>query len=248
MFMKEQIDVLIVEDNLIDQKLIANYLREYDFSFKIASDGHEAQVLLESHSFYLILLDLMMPKIDGFELAKIIRQKLRLEIPIVAITAFNINEVKDKCFAAGMNGCFSRPIQKIELVGMLTQFLPNEKLKSGDQYAYEVIDLSYLKEVSLGDEEYEIEVIGKFIETIDQDLLELQQSFAEKRGEEIKMIAHRTLSTIYIVGLRSKLETSLRSLENMDVSEMGSRLDCIHAICNKAKAEAQHFIDSVKQK
>ncbi|WP_316796786.1 response regulator [Pedobacter agri] len=248
--MIEQIDVLIVEDNLIDQKLLSAYLKEYDIAFKISNDGIEAQNLLKTFSFSLVLLNIELPIIDGFQLTKIIREPLRLDTPIVAITANKVDDIIEKCFAFGMNACIFKPIDKLEIFGILTEFLPDDKLTSGNFYPYQTIDLSYLKEVSLGDEEYEIEIVEKFIETIDQDLLDLQRSFAVKNDENIRMIAHRTLSTIYIMGLKYKLEPILRSLENIDTvdDEMKAKLNDVDEICRKAKTEAQHFVNDLKLK
>ncbi|WP_231427655.1 response regulator [Pedobacter sp. Leaf250] len=248
--MKEQIDVLMVEDNLIDQKLLSAYLKEYDITFKISKNGIEAQNLLKTISFSLVLLNIELPTIDGFRLTKILRKQMRLDTPIVAITANKVDDIKEKCFAFGMSGCVCKPIDKLEIFGILTKYLLGNKLTSGNFYSYQTIDLSYLKEVSLGDEEYEIEIVEKFIETIDQDLLDLQRSFAEKNDENIRMIAHRTLSTIYIMGLKCKLEPILRSLENIDTveDEMKAKLNDVDEICRKAKTEAQHFVNNLKLK
>jgi len=126
----QMIDVLIVEDNLIDQKILSSFLEEYDISYQIAKDGHEAKSHLKTTAFRLIFLDLGLPEMDGYQIADFIRLDLKIDTPIVAVTAYTIDEVKDKCFTKGMNACFSKPIGKVVVVGILTQFLPEDKLNS----------------------------------------------------------------------------------------------------------------------
>lgn len=246
--MKQLFDVLIVEDNIIDQKVLSDYLQEYDITYLMADSGEEAKTMLESLSFKLILLDIGLPGIDAYQLTEIIRQEMKINVPIVAVTNYGIDEVKNKCFAVGMNGCFSKPIGRVELVGMLTQFLPKEKLTSDNNLSFEMINLSYLKEVSLGDLDYEIEIAEKFIETITYDLTALQASFKANDREKLIGAAHRTLSTIYIMGLKSKLEEALLAIENNDLptKELESKLNYVCNVCQKAIIETRDFIDALK--
>lgn len=130
---KDFADVLVVEDNILDQKLLAAYLTEYDISCFIAANGKEALEIIANADFKLVLLDIGLPELDGYAVARKMRQELNITIPIVAITAYNIDEVKDQCFAAGMNACFEKPIGRVALVGILTQFLP-DKVGSEDDH------------------------------------------------------------------------------------------------------------------
>jgi len=240
----QPIDVLIIENNLADQKLLAGYLKEYDISYQVADDGLEAQTILQNTAFKLLLLNINLPKMDGYKLAKIIRQEMNLNIPIVAITDYAIDDVKERCFNIGMNACFSKPVGKVEVVGILTQFLPKDKLSSESATGYEVIDLSYLKEISLGDKNYEIEITQKFIEAIDRDLSAIHKHFLSGNDAELKKTAHCTLSTIYIMGLKSILESPLCAIENgnLPLNQLSAHLTFIDTVCNKAKADAKLFL------
>ncbi|AZI27748.1 response regulator [Pedobacter sp. G11] len=246
--MMQHIDVLIAEDNLIDQKLLSAYLEEYDITHIIVDSGEEAIKILQSVTFKLLLFDISLPGINGYQLTKVVKEEMKITTPVVAITAYSIDEAKDKCFASGMNACFSKPISKIELVGMLTQFLPKEKLTSAHSRDFEVIDLSYLKEISLGDLDYEMEITNKFVETIESDLLELENSFHSKNAEQLSVVAHRTLSTIYIMGLKSKLESTLCAIEQDDLtySELKTNLEHVYETCRAAKIEAKLFIEDLR--
>ncbi|TCD08550.1 response regulator [Pedobacter frigidisoli] len=243
----KSIDVLIIEDNKVDQKLLSSYLREYDISFKCVENGLNAIDMLNKFSFRLLLLDIGLPEMNGYQLTQTIRNDLKLSMPIVAITAHNVEDVKAKCFAVGMSGCFGKPIGKIELVGVLTQFLPKEVLSSGQAPSYDVIDLSYLKEISMGDEDYEKEITGKFIEMIDLDLTTLQKHFAAQNDIELKSSAHHLRSTIYIMGLKAKLDAQLMEIEYNELSleQLASHMVNIAAVCKKAKLEAKIFLSTI---
>ena len=250
--LKAAVDVLIVDDHKIDQQLLSNYLKEYDLSFKVAENGVEALKLLNEITFKLVLLDIEMPVMDGYQMAELLRTELHLTIPIVAITVHTLEAVKAKCFEVGMEACFTKPISKIELVGVLTHFLPQELLSTKHiEYNetadnYEVIDLSYLREVSMGDAAYEREVTEKFIEMVVQEIDELNNALSQEGIAELKRTAHKMLSTIYVMGLGAKLGGHLKAIEYDDLSleQLKSRVGVISLICVKAKDEAQAFLDN----
>ncbi len=105
--------VLIVEDNAINQLVVANMLEVLGLETKTAANGVEALEILEKHRFDLILMDCQMPEMDGFQCTQRIRSDSRPEfacIPIVALTANAMVEDRDQCLAAGMNDYLSKPI------------------------------------------------------------------------------------------------------------------------------------------
>ncbi len=239
------IDVLIVDDNPVDQKLLSAYLKAYDVSFDIAENAGAAFKKLHDFTFKLILVDVNSTEMDGYQLVETIRGDL--DIPIVAIIGDDVEEVKAKCFAIRMNGCFTKPISKIELVGVLTQFdvlTVNTSRNTGVE-RFKVIDLSYLKEVSMGDTDYEREVTSKFIEVISAELMLLTDCLDNERFDELKNVTHKMRSTIYIMGLGAKLSAHLQAIEDDDLSkaQLAHRIELIKIICTKAKEEAQEFLE-----
>ena len=114
------IDVLIIDNGNVDQKILSIYLKEYDVSFEIVEDKEVALKKLNDLKFKMVLIDVDNAELEAYNLVKIIRKNLN--IPIVAIVMDDLEEAKTKCFRAGINGCFTKPISKIELVGVLTQF------------------------------------------------------------------------------------------------------------------------------
>ena len=102
--------VLIVEDNTLNQKLMGILFNKMGYVFEIANDGREAIAKVREKKFDLILMDIQMPVIDGFEASKIIRSE-GIKTPIIALTAHVFKEDKEKCIAAGMDDFLTKPIE-----------------------------------------------------------------------------------------------------------------------------------------
>jgi two-component system, sensor histidine kinase len=112
------IKILVVEDNKINQVLVSKILSKYHIESDTAEDGAEAITKLENNYYDLILMDLHMPTLDGYDATKKIRTELPEEkrtIPIIALTAAAIVGEKEKCIAFGMNGYISKPFKADEL-------------------------------------------------------------------------------------------------------------------------------------
>lgn len=108
--------VLVAEDNEINQKLIEFVLRKAGGSVTIANNGEEAIQLLQQNNFYdLIIMDLQMPKMDGYATTYYIRNNLRLKIPIIAMTATAMKDEQWQCLHAGMNEYMTKPFEFAEL-------------------------------------------------------------------------------------------------------------------------------------
>ncbi|MFE3846726.1 response regulator [Flavobacterium sp. LB3P45] len=108
----ENIKVLVVEDIALNQLLIKIILLDFGYDVTIASNGQIAIENLQKNKYDLILMDLQMPVMNGFEATKYIRNKLNSNIPIIALTADVTSVDVEKCIAAGMNDYVSKPIDE----------------------------------------------------------------------------------------------------------------------------------------
>jgi two-component system, sensor histidine kinase and response regulator len=111
--------ILLVEDNSVNQTLAAHSLERRGHIVVVVSNGRAALEALEQDSFDIVLMDVQMPGMDGFETTAAIRAKERstgAHIPIVAMTAHALNGDEERCLAAGMDGYLSKPIRIIELL------------------------------------------------------------------------------------------------------------------------------------
>lgn len=121
--------VLIVEDNIINQKVLELMLDKLGYECIIANDGIEALDLLDNLTPALILMDLQMPRMDGFSCARLIRQRTdhRKDIAIIAISANMLETQQRGCLEAGMNSFLNKPIEMIQLKHTLAQFIQSSK-------------------------------------------------------------------------------------------------------------------------
>lgn len=241
------IDILVLQEVSADQKQLLDCLKEYEVSFEVSSNETEALQKLTQSAFKLMIIDFILLENSGFSLVHKIYAQLDLNIPVVAVIPQHAETLQSQCFDAGVSGCFTRPISKIEVVGILTQFLQTETLphQINEKAAeYEAIDLTYLKEVSMGDVNYEREMTAKFIEIISADLEALDCYLAAGRLDELKGVAHKMLSTIYVMGLGSKVSTHLHAIEfdHLSKAQLVHQVQLVATICNKAKEEAQAFL------
>lgn len=107
--------VLLVEDNKVALHFIQAIVQQAGLAFTSAIDGESALQLAESYAFDLVITDIGLPGISGYELAHAIRSSEKnqgkIPIPIIGLTALGLNEAKDKCLDSGMNTVLIKPIQ-----------------------------------------------------------------------------------------------------------------------------------------
>ncbi len=111
--------ILLAEDNVVNQKVAVRMLQNEGHSVAVANNGREALAALEREPFQLILMDVQMPEMDGFEATAAIRARERftgIHLPIIAMTAHAMAGDQERCLGAGMDGYISKPVHKSELV------------------------------------------------------------------------------------------------------------------------------------
>jgi CheY-like chemotaxis protein len=114
--------ILLTEDNLVNQRVARRILEKAGCSVVVANNGKEALSALEDHTFDLILMDVQMPEMDGFEATAAIRSKEAItgaHLPIIAMTAHAMKGDEARCLAGGMDGYISKPIRGRDLVELV---------------------------------------------------------------------------------------------------------------------------------
>jgi len=120
--------ILVVDDDFLNQRILANLLKRKGWSGVLAGSGSECLKKLATQTFDLILLDIQMPEMDGFETAERIR---RLEAdagaskrtPIVALTALRQPNTRERCLASGMDDHLSKPVDTLRLYAVIQRLL-----------------------------------------------------------------------------------------------------------------------------
>ncbi len=121
-------NILLVEDNTANQKFVEALLLSRGMNVSVANNGSEALDVLQKKQFNVILMDLQMPEMDGYETTEIIRKDIKnKELPIIAMTAHAMINEKDNCLSAGMNDYISKPFNKNELFAKLIKWIANKQ-------------------------------------------------------------------------------------------------------------------------
>src|SRR5208337_4589967 len=122
---KRKLHVLLAEDNAVNQKLAARVLEKHGHRVTVTTNGREALAALEQETFDVVLMDVQMPEMDGFEATSAIRLRERSSgrhLPIIAMTAHAMRGDQERCLAAGMDGYIPKPIRVQELIALLERF------------------------------------------------------------------------------------------------------------------------------
>jgi CheY-like chemotaxis protein len=119
---------------MINQKYALSVVEHEGYSVVVAGNGREALAALERESFDLVLMDIHMPDMDGFEATSSIRARERFtgkRTPIIAVTAHAMAGDRDKCLAAGMDGYVSKPLRKGQLIETIGALLVDRRISIG---------------------------------------------------------------------------------------------------------------------
>ncbi|WP_163322715.1 response regulator [Draconibacterium mangrovi] len=122
-------DILLVEDNLLNQKVVIFNLKKYNYNVTAVTNGPEAIEQVKQHAYDLVLMDIMLPEMDGYEITTAIREyetanAIETPVPIIAITANTLDNDRERCFSVGMNEYLSKPFTAAQLIEKIRIFIP----------------------------------------------------------------------------------------------------------------------------
>ena len=112
-------DILLVEDNLLNQKVVIFNLKKYNYNVTAVTNGPEAIEQVKRRAYDLVLMDIMLPEMDGYEITEAIREyetanAIEKPVPIIAITANTLDNDRERCFKVGMNEYLSKPFTAVK--------------------------------------------------------------------------------------------------------------------------------------
>ena len=217
--------LLLAEDHPVNRTVLLQQLSVVGFHADTADDGQEALEKFLSGRYALLLTDLNMPRVDGYELARAIRrheaQTGASRTPIIALTANVMQGEPEKCTEAGMDDFAAKPTTIPFLAAKLQRWLPHVEwpappaASAGENGAGSTggLDSAVLDELTAGDADLATSVLNDFIETSRADLRTLEEAAAADDREQVRRSAHRVNGASRIVGA-TEVTALAQELEN----------------------------------
>ncbi|HEY6867814.1 MAG TPA: response regulator, partial [Candidatus Eisenbacteria bacterium] len=213
--------VLLVEDNLVNQKMTATMLNKRGHAVTVANDGEECMVVVERERFDVILMDVHMPRMGGFEATQAIRARERVtgdRVPIVALTALAMTGDREACLKAGMDAYVSKPINAADLFGTLERLFPNRGVGTPIKAVVplkprptaEVLDVAKLERNMEGDAEMLRDAVETFLGDLPLRERELLGALAKGESPTLARAAHTLKSVLLALGAAPAADVALR--------------------------------------
>jgi two-component system sensor histidine kinase/response regulator len=208
--------VLVVEDNTVNQKVAMRMLMALQCRVDVAATGAEAVALTDSISYDLVLMDVQMPEMDGYDATAEIRRReasCGSHLSIVAMTARAMTGDRERCLVAGMDGYLSKPVKREELVEVLGKFL-TQTVPAAESNTPS-LDLSRLHEISTDDGEFEQQLIGAYLEDGAQQIEHMYAALEQEDWARMEGAVHTLKGTSGSMGVLH-LQQLLEALETLD--------------------------------
>ncbi len=245
--------ILIVEDKKLNQLVTSEMLKSRwkKLEIEFADDGKAAVEKIKDKKYDLVLMDVQMPVMDGYEATRIVRNELKIsysELPILAITAYNTSSETRQCLDAGMNDFVMKPLDPEQfyqkIIGLVRHGAAVPESQPVDSRQKSTIengsqmDLSYLNMITGNNSELKEKIIQMLIDETPDEVYNLKQVAREKNWKRVRAVAHKMKSGITYLGLTDTLELAKRIEEYAEAEHHLERIpDLVEQVsiaCSKA--------------
>ena len=252
---KSNIKVLVVEDIPLNQLLMKTLLDDFGFERDMASNGRIAIEKMETKEFDVILMDLQMPEMNGFEATDYIRNTLKSTIPIIALTADVTTVDLAKCRAVGMNDYIAKPVDERILYSKiialakrpsLEKIIVQEAVIIDEIVKKRCIDLDYLNKRTRSNPTLMLEMISLYLEQTPPLILAMKKSLEDQNWSGLYAAVHKMIPSFAIMGISSDFENMARKIQEYagmqkqteSIQEMVIQLgDICEQACDELKIE-----------
>jgi CheY-like chemotaxis protein len=252
----ENARILLVEDNSLNQMVAKKILSKWHVNTDVAENGKVAIDKIAHSDYDAVLMDIQMPEMDGYDATKYIRKKMpapKSDIPIIAMTACAMVGEADRCLEIGMNDYISKPFDQKVLYEKIVQQVKrknsngstkkNENMKTTATETKDYTDLTYLKDIASGSNDFIREMLETFMSQTPPLLESMEKYLAEKKWKELSGLAHKMKPTIDFIGIHSIRET-VKNIE--DYSRAETNLDALPAMLSQVKEVCLRAIEELK--
>jgi len=249
----ESSHILVAEDNLINQELMAAQLNILGYRADYVDNGAQALKLWQQGHYNLLLTDMRMPEMNGYELVQKIRQQESdqgLRAPVIAITANALQADVEKCFAVGVDDVIPKPVELDELRNVLEKWAPADRLGAATEDVLDAIDLRVDEAVDLGvlaqstgdKPDLHRRLLQTYSDSLEAELENIQQAFAWKNNEQIAEYAHKLKSSSRSLGVMAMAHTC-QQLESKATDAAWDQIENMMPRLRKHALEAAAFIE-----
>ncbi len=216
----KDIKVLVVEDMPLNQLLMRTLLDDFGFSSDIAANGKLAIEKMATQQYDIILMDLQMPEMNGFEATKYIRGILKSDIPIIALTADVTTVDVAKCKEVGMNDYIAKPVDERILYSKIVSFVKKDiPVETIVLEKIRYTDLSYLIQRTKSDPALMMEMISLYLEQTPPLISLMKQSLKDKDWATLGSAVHKMIPSFSIVGIKPNFESIAKKIQEYAVSQ-----------------------------
>ncbi|MDI6033480.1 PAS domain S-box protein [Flavobacterium sp. LB2P84] len=255
----KNIKVLVVEDIPLNQLLMKTLLDDFGFARDIAENGKIAIEKLKENDYDIILMDLQMPEMNGFEATEYIRNTMKSKIPIIALTADVTTVDLAKCKAVGMNDYIAKPIDERLLYSKIVGILKKPKLakltaklnENIEDKKIKCIDLVYLNQRTKSNPKLMMEMISLYLAQTPPLINTIKQSLEEKNWDLLGAAAHKMIPSFSIMGISTNFENIAKKIQEFAITQEKSEgiedlVMQLEEICLQACQELQEEFNIIK--
>ena len=229
--------ILLAEDSPANQKLVAYILDECGHTIDVTADGRQAVCLAQRKHYDVILMDVQMPGMDGWEATKAIRawENARTRVPIIAMTAHATEADRQRCLAAGMDAYLTKPIDGHELIALLERLAvggaasPPTGVPAASPAVAEVFDLDLAVRRCFNNPKMLRDMIGYFFAEMDSLFPLLRAAWQRGDWDEVGNLGHRLKGTVVYLGAEAA-RAAAAGVERFSDSEGGTPAEADDAI------------------
>jgi len=251
------LSVLLAEDHLVNQELFTVLLNKLGCSVTVANDGQMALDLGFSGPYDIALMDIFMPRMDGYQATKALRER-GFSKPIIAITASALKGERDKCIEVGMNDVLVKPFKKSDLEAML-RFWAGKTMEAAqpvvasapvpdrDALEHAVLDFDTLVETFLGSRAKVVDLLGRFSAKTRSQLADMQAAAAAADAKTLREIAHSIKGASWNLCAKALGDAAMRvetAASTGDVTTAGSLLPELARRFAEFESRARYYIDT----
>jgi len=256
----KNIKVLVVEDIALNQLLMKTLLDDFGFERDIASNGQIAIEKLQAKSYDIILMDLQMPVMNGFEATEYIRNTMNSKIPIIALTADVTTVDLAKCKSVGMNDYIAKPIDErvlySKIVGLVKKPVYVDRSKETEKVGVEklkCIDLKYLNQRTKSNAAIMMEMISLYLEQTQPLISTMKQSLLDQDWNSLRASVHKMIPSFSIMGINVNFENMAKKIQELaskkeerdNIADMVLQLEMV---CSQACVELTEELNNIKSR